>query len=173
MTKGKQLELRHYAAEPFGLDRSRQYEQKFADKPSGLWVSVPGPDDWVKFCRNESFREEKLAVQHKVVLSAKSSILFVENPKDIESFTEEYRCPAYSPTYPGSRLNNWAIDWPRIAKRYDGIIITPYQWAYRLNPNMMWYYGWDCASGCIWNLDAAIESMGVVIPQVDSATGAQ
>ena len=44
-------------------------------------------------------------------------------------------------------------------RRVDGIIIAPYQWYCRMTVD--WYYTWDCASGCIWNLDA-IESVNAV-----------
>jgi hypothetical protein len=26
-------------------------------------------------------------------------------------------------------------------------------WECRLDPAAAWYYGWDCASGCVWNLE--------------------
>ena len=48
------------------------------------------------------------------------------------------------------------IDWPKVAERYDGIIIAPYQWSRRLD-GPMWYYGWDCASGCVWRARAVLE----------------
>lgn len=41
------------------------------------------------------------------------------------------------------------IDWKRVAKSYNGIEINPYQ--YKARFNISWYYGWDVASGCIWN----------------------
>ena len=34
--------------------------------------------------------------------------------------------------------------------KYDGIEINPYQFEARYQ--YTWYYGWDIASGCIWNL---------------------
>ena len=36
------------------------------------------------------------------------------------------------------------------------MFITPYQWELRFE--LDWYYGWDVASGCVWNL-SVIESM--------------
>lgn len=47
------------------------------------------------------------------------------------------------------RFNFGSIDWPRVAERYAGIEICPYQWKHR--HSMMWYYPWDVASGCIWD----------------------
>ena len=40
------------------------------------------------------------------------------------------------------------IDWKKAARKYGGLIITPYQWDMRFE--LLWYYGWDCASGVIW-----------------------
>ena len=39
-------------------------------------------------------------------------------------------------------------DWAKVASHYDGIEICPYIESRR---NMTWYYGWDVASGCVWN----------------------
>jgi len=59
------------------------------------------------------------------------------------------------------------IDWEAVAKRYTGIEIEPYNWERRNSgPNnnysmsMLWYYGWDCASGCVWELDALVSFNG-------------
>jgi hypothetical protein len=62
------------------------------------------------------------------------------------AFDAEYRFP-----HPDLGRMSY-IDWPRVAERFDGVIIAPYQWKHRLE--LMWYYGWDCASGCIWNARA-------------------
>lgn len=45
------------------------------------------------------------------------------------------------------------ISWKKVRKNYDGIIIAPYQWDCRNASETTWYYPWDCASGCIWNLE--------------------
>ena len=49
------------------------------------------------------------------------------------------------------RMTSRYSDWPKIAELYDGILITPYQPAYHLE--VRWYYSWDVASACVWNLD--------------------
>ena len=47
----------------------------------------------------------------------------------------------------------YMLDFLKVMDEYDGIIIAPYQYSCRLmNSSTAWYYGWDCASGCIWNL---------------------
>lgn len=47
--------------------------------------------------------------------------------------------------------------WEEISSQCDGIMIAPYQWDMRLHTLFFWYYGWDCSSGCIWNLDCIEE----------------
>lgn len=51
----------------------------------------------------------------------------------------------------------YEIDWKKVTEEYQGIIISPYIWQRRLAPHTMWYYGWDVASGCIWDTDAIEE----------------
>lgn len=48
------------------------------------------------------------------------------------------------------------IDWPKVAKRYGGIEITPY--IYKARMTHLWYYGWDVASGCVW-LASAVQNI--------------
>ena len=51
---------------------------------------------------------------------------------------------AKEPIWPGVAAEGWA-----------GIEIAPYIWARRLDGPARWYYGWDAASGCIWDPTAA------------------
>ena len=46
------------------------------------------------------------------------------------------------------------IDWHAVAQAYAGIEIAPYCWSLRFEYEFLWYYGWDCASGCVWELSA-------------------
>ena len=48
----------------------------------------------------------------------------------------------------------YQIRWEEVKTLWDGIIISPYNWKCRHSPSTEWYYGWDCASGCIWNVEA-------------------
>ena len=41
------------------------------------------------------------------------------------------------------------IDYKRVGAAYAGIEISPY--LYERRYDSMHYYGWDVASGCIWN----------------------
>ena len=47
--------------------------------------------------------------------------------------------------------------------KYDGIEINPYIGKAHLDNKTLWYYSWDVASGCIWNLGKVkIELIGLL-----------
>lgn len=112
-------------------------------KPVGLWVSVG--TSWAEWCLAEQFATDSLNVVHRVVLASRAAILRLSSATALDAFTERYGTWR---TYTALRTC-CEINWPRIAERYDGIIIAPYQWERR--HSLSWYYGWDVASGCIWH----------------------
>lgn len=151
--------LEHYTAEPLILDRTRTYEQRVHFKPRGFWVSVKGEDDWPTWCREEDFAWARLESCQEVKVSETANILLLDTPISMIQFHRDYHGPLI-PEQP-SRFTEY-IDWTRVAAEYDGIIIAPYHWSLRMNDDLFWYYTWDVASGCIWNLDA-IESISATV----------
>lgn len=143
--------LVHYHSDTFELDRTWDYcaGRQRTDKPTGLWVSVAGSDDWESWCRSEDYGVEHLAAPHVVTLADSAKILRIESAAALLQFDSEYGLPSRHGTY----SYRFDVDWPRLYGEYDGIIIAPYQWSQRYE-GPQWYYGWDCASGCIWNLNA-------------------
>jgi hypothetical protein len=145
------LQLRHYTAEPeiivpFTVQQSPEHRLYTIGKPAGLWVSVPGEDDWPNWCRDNDYRVETLAHEHVVTLTPQARILHLSHEADIMRLDREYG----QETGP---LRRFLIDYVRLQREgWHGIIIAPYQWGPRLE--LMWYYAWDCASGCIWDADA-------------------
>jgi len=120
-------------------------------KPAGLWVTVEGEDDWKSWCQRENFQLENLMYAYDVKLNAASKILRLQSAADIDMFTTQYQSRwQLSPLH--------AIDWRKVASEYSAIIIAPYIYQRRHTPQTLWYYPWDCASGCIWDKDA-IESI--------------
>lgn len=161
------LTLRHYARnENFRYDSNRYYSQKDSrgDKPRGLWVSVLGEDDWYSWCRDEDFCVDSLDNEYEVTLTSDASILLLTTADAVRRFTSEYSyMPEWMRDEGGSdRYGSWFIDWERVAQLYAGIVIAPYQWDLRYDNAMSWYYGWDCASGCIWDL-SAVAKVGAVV----------
>lgn len=164
------MELIHYSKEPVILDRSRTYPQnshsrlRGLGKPDGLWVSVLGQDDWKSWCEDQEFWLEGLTHPHQVMVTSENNILYITNEASLNKFHEEYSTESGMPamgTFFKRQPDDFEsqhrlIHWELVSSKFDGIVIAPYMWSMRYGP--FWYYGWDCASGCIWNLDA-IESM--------------
>lgn len=121
-------------------------------KPRGFWVSVEGNGDgWSDWCRDEEFRDTDRQIAHVVTLEPAAKILRLGTSARLLDFTERY---GFLRTEYGTQ----GIRWDVVAMEFQGIIISPYQWECRLEDATFWYYGWDCASGCIWD-PAAISSI--------------
>lgn len=164
------LVLEHFTDQPMEFDR-RIYEQGKPlgyMKPNGFWVSVAGPDDWPAWCRREEFRVDTLEHRSVVVLADDANILHISTPEQLDEFhlkfcVDDVDFPRSRPWMFEAGLDErkyWSLDWAAVAQQYQGVIIAPYQWPRRLD--VMWYYGWDCASGCIWDLDAIVSVTPVV-----------
>jgi hypothetical protein len=118
-------------------------------KPKGFWVSVDDANmPWDTWCIDNQFQWENLECRHKVVLHPTANVLVISDNETLETFSRGYKNDRYS------------VHWRDVARTYQGIIITPYLWESRFDSRMMWYYGWDCASGCIWDA-AAIQSISL------------
>lgn len=158
----RDLTLQKFSDAEIVFDPRRAYLQREERspylKPVGFWVSVAGEWDWPGWCESEEFNMQGLAVRHDVQLSPSAQILLLSSVEEIDDFTTRYGwSKGKSFAQPGLPAHHWVesgIDWHRVAADYDGIIITPYQWERRLERHTSWYYGWDCASGCIWNPNA-------------------
>lgn len=120
-------------------------------KPKGLWISVEGEYDWRWWCLGERFRLTNLRHVHEVKLTPSANILWIRTIEQLDEFDR-----TYAVGFDGL-VRSYRVDWRAVATKYAGIIITPYQWERRLG-GMLWYYAWDCASGCIWDINA-IESV--------------
>ena len=109
-------------------------------KPRGLWYGVGF--EWLDFTTSDftSFykEDENISVFEFEVNGI--NLLRIKSYDELVAFDEEY-------SLGNTRYRN--PDWVRLAKKYDGIEIAPY--IYEGRHSMFWYYGWDVASGCIWN----------------------
>ena len=138
--------LMHYSHEPLGPLRDSTQKSRLDRKPNGLWVSVEDGEGWRDWCEDNDFRTGWSHI-YEIELAPAANLLLLESALDIDRFHHDY---AMDDEY-GSVL----IDWQRVAKTFDGIIIAPYQWSHRLvSPASDWYYGWDCSSGCLWQKSA-------------------
>lgn len=104
-------------------------------KPAGFWYEVDG--DWQRWCASEQPDWIEGHMLYAVDLG-QTNVLKIETLEALDGFDREY-----------GTIDGYRPDWRRLAERYDGLEIAPYQWERRLS-RIGWYYPWDCASGVIW-----------------------
>src|SRR5580765_4126466 len=151
--------FRHWASKPLALDRTRQYPVDANHfKPLGLWFDADS--DWKRWCESEGFMPNCLTVPHIVTLKPGANILLINSPEALEDFTVKWGGKGGKTSFRETDF----IRWLNLRTRYDGIVIAPYQWSKRLS--LEWYYSWDCASGCVWDL-SAIESFEVEAERIE------
>ena len=134
----------HMSKNPIHKLKKRHYTQISSDKPEGFWYGFG--DEWIDWTEM-SGPERKGNYLYKVDIDG-SKILQIKDYSEIIEFTKEYMSDKQ--LMPGIIFS---IDWPRIELKYDGIEINPYIHQARLIDKFIWYYSWDVASGCIWNLE--------------------
>jgi hypothetical protein len=108
-------------------------------KPNGIWFAPK--TEWIEWY-NENTPEFLGNYYYKIKISG--NILKISSIEELIKFSEKYKsidCSIYG-----------LIDWNKVAKEYDGIEIVPYIYQARLTH--LWYYGWDVASGCVWDRGA-------------------
>ena len=148
--------LYHYSEKKIGDLRPDFYErhkmiilEDCSMKPHGFWISVEDYADdinWFDWCKSQSFRISHLQYRYSVLLAPDVNILLLNTANLIDHFSNIY---VRADVNKSMQMINWKL----VKDQYDGIIIAPYQWSRRFCPYITWYYVWDCASGCIWNLD--------------------
>ena len=121
--------------------RIHKNPQLYDFKPIGFWYSFG--TEWIEWVKSEmpewmGNNLYEVKIQNKNILKINSSYHLVE-------FDNEFKVKN-----PINDIYCDFIDWKRVYEKYDGIEITPYNWDFRLK--YMWYYSWDVASGCIWNV---------------------
>jgi hypothetical protein len=117
------------------------YIQKVDDKPRGFWYGVNG--GWLKWCKDNMPEWEK-EYNYELIFDQNIKILQLDTVQKMVLFEQKYQEHK-------NKLNFGSINWEKVANEFDGVEIAPYQWKLRFA--MAWYYSWDCASGCIWNLN--------------------
>lgn len=135
--------LRHYSSEPLRQADLRSVplknSERLVGKPTGLWLSdESGDPSWSQWCEDNDFEFGQFWTDFEVDLT---DVKHLETPFDILSV----------PTKPKTMF----VEWEPLLKGYKGLLITPYQWSVRLD--VLWYYGWDCASGVFWDVSCLKE----------------
>ena len=118
--------------EPFSVP-FEEFDSASKLKPVGLWYGFN--HSWMEWCESEMphwIYDNKYEIQ-----ITSNKMLVLKNDQEIIDFNTKY----------SSNIN--FIDWSRVFQDYGGIEIPFY--SYNLRCELLWYYGWDCASGCIWD----------------------
>jgi len=148
----------HVAAnpEPFEVHPTEQTGRP-DHKPRGFWWEVDG--DWRRWCADENYGRDKGHLFE--VDLGRSRILRITTVTQLDAFHVKW-----SQNLVHGHLHHLDfIRWDWVAEEWDGIEIAPYLWERRLHgPAHSWYYGFDCASGCVWN------PVGVRVKYLDSYT---
>jgi len=135
-------------------DRNQTERLSMYSKPNGFWITDDSKDCWRSWCVGERWGLGGLTHKHEIELD-ESGILILRSVAELDAFTEKFSVPEWwGPFGEPRKYRDICIDWRRVAQQHTGIIITPYQWERRLCVDYRWYYGWDCASGCIWKASA-------------------
>lgn len=155
----------HWSMRPLCLTKLRTEKQAeesvIPGKPHGMWFTVGnGEDSWRAWCEAEDFHPTHLVHATEVIFKPTARVLKISTPNGLVSFTERYGfVPPWMREPTAWSLfahygKGYSINWGKVAKRYDAVVIAPYLWECRLSDKTFWYYGWDCASGCVWNIKA-------------------
>ncbi len=125
----------------------RPFKKPYEFKPVGLWYAMGS--SWIEWCLGENFNGIGKYV-YEIQLDDRSNILFLDTKDKVLDFSKKYK----KTEYPYNQFGSVMIDWNRVKNEYDGIEINPYFYSLRLSFNLIWYYGWDIPSGCIWKARA-------------------
>ena len=139
------MKLTHHpqrTADPWTFDPTRAYPPEHPTmKPNGLWLSADG--DWERWCRDEDFGVDTFDQPGaEFTLVSPDKVLILASVGDIDRFHDDFIAQF---------ADQYRIDWAQLADKWSGILIAPYQRTRRFG-HTSWYYPWDCASACIWDL---------------------
>jgi hypothetical protein len=137
---GVNNESRIHVTHTENLEAKPVNQENDRPKPRGLWYGVGF--GWLDFTISDftSFYDKNKNVSVFEFDVSGVNLLHITNFDELIAFDKEY-CDSTE------RFRN--PDWVRLAKEYDGIEIAPY--IYKGRFEILWYYGWDVASGCIWD----------------------
>ena len=148
------LPKRNIITDRIKFNLNKTYKQGSDLKPTGLWYSCYS--SWYKYLIDNDWKGRladyiyKLNIKNKTLTDINNKdinkLLVINNEKDFEQFEKKY----LKPSAPVRRLGKRWINWRKVANDFGGIEICPY---FSEKREIAWYYPWDVASGCIWNLN--------------------
>jgi len=137
-------------------------------KPYGLWYGFG--ESWLEWV--EEHLSDLALVRNKYLYRLEVDPTRILTVVDLPAFHEEFKgemFPGSSRVFrdmgePVGDLFKDGIDWAKVARKWGGIEFPVYLWRYRLDYRFRWYYGWDCASGCIWEPAALLSFKAIERP---------
>jgi hypothetical protein len=147
--------LIHFSESKLFIYPKKEYTQYVCPKPMGLWFSDQDAEyNWYTWCEKEDYCLSGLKHKAKIYFKNHSKCLLLKTSDDIKNFTLSFGKNVFNIDFDDGMetyIFYTHIDWEMVMQLCDVIFITPYIWEQRY---VGWYYGWDCASGCIMNLKA-------------------
>lgn len=140
------MRLVHFSTVPLGDLKSVADQAKARTyKPHGFWLSDEDAEQsWSKWCTDDDYGLGAVTTTFDLV--AGHNVLILSTASDLRDFTADFSR--------GTERYHADVDWQGVADKYQGMLITPYQWTLRLDSTVNWYYPWDCASACVWDVAA-------------------
>ena len=111
----------HYTGENITtLDLNRAYTQIVKKwtiyTPNGLWLSIPGINDWEHYCLKNNYNPGALKNEFQIFLKPDAEILMLFNSALLEDFMKRYG-------YYSSQNSDLLIRWDKIIINYQGIAL--------------------------------------------------
>lgn len=148
--------LIHYSEKPLDKIYSEDHDSSRCGtyKTPGFWFSCEGDQDWVEWCRDNDWGDYCYA--YEVFLKEDSGVLHLKDAEAIDRFSRAYG-------------QGWGeLNWLLVRADYKGLMVSPYCWERRLDNDTTWYYGWDCASGVIWDASVVERFVEIPVPDFDA-----
>lgn len=149
-------DLIHFTWEPLSVDDlepADQSEDTGMGKPAGIWFSVG--EAWLDFGgESRMFAKVGYDRAYRLTLADDADLVHLSSKGDIFRFTDDFRLDLLEEyeRLPGGANITYDLDWHAVADLWSGIVVVPYISTARLDPSVNWYYSWDIASACIWDV---------------------
>lgn len=153
----------HISPKPLGELQPRS--QKIGLKPKGLWYGLDMA--WIEWCAGEMPGWLEKHVWYEVEVDI-TRLLILGAEAELDNFRREFGREPWTRSRSEVGIENDYIDWPAVASRWSGVEITDYDWG--LRSECLWYYAWDCASGCVWD-PCAVTGVRDIEPEFMPAVG--
>lgn len=147
------MKLYHYSKGPFVdyFPSTQTPSYNGVGKPCGLWVSYDENDrGWADWCVAEGFRLDKLSFRTEIILRGDARVAIIKTADDLDTFVGKYP----DSTAPDGLQHCGCVSWYDVSRDFQGIVILDAFIPARSLGGPLWYYAWDCDSGCIWDTTA-------------------